>query len=73
LASAALDSVVAVAPTTVPDTGIDNIDIEKGLFQVEHLVLSVEGMTYTGCEKKLYRSLDSLSAISNIKTSLLLA
>lgn len=30
-------------------------------------------MTYTSCEKKLYRSLDSLPAISNIKTSLVLA
>jgi Cu2+-exporting ATPase len=42
-------------------------------FEVEHLVLSVHGMTCTGCEKKLYRSLDSLPAISNIKTSLVLA
>jgi Cd2+-exporting ATPase len=74
-ASAALDSnkVVATAPTTPSVPGIDNVDIEKGLFQVEHLVLSVHGMTCTGCEKKLYRSLDSLPAISNIKTSLLLA
>jgi heavy metal translocating P-type ATPase len=47
--------------------------MEKGLFQVEHLVLSVRGMTCTGCEKKLYRSLDSLPAISNVKTSLVLA
>lgn len=74
-ASAALNSikVVATPPTTVSVTGIDNVDIEKGLFQVEHLVLSVQGMTCTGCEKKLYRSLDSLPAISNIKTSLVLA
>jgi Cu2+-exporting ATPase len=47
--------------------------MEKGLFQVEHLLLSVQGMTCTGCEKKLYRSLDSLPAISNVKTSLVLA
>ncbi|KFY95584.1 hypothetical protein V500_02708 [Pseudogymnoascus sp. VKM F-4518 (FW-2643)] len=74
-ASTTLDSfkVVATAPTTVSITGIDNADIEKGLFQTEHLVLSVHGMTCTGCEKKLYRSLDSLPAISNIKTSLVLA
>ncbi|KAH6670797.1 E1-E2 ATPase-domain-containing protein [Halenospora varia] len=54
-------------------SNVDNIDIENGLFEVEHLVLSVHGMTCTGCEKKLYRSLDSLPAVSNIKTSLVLA
>jgi Cu2+-exporting ATPase len=30
-------------------------------------------MTCTGCEKKLYKSLDMMAEISNIKTSLLLA
>ncbi|KAH8773376.1 hypothetical protein F5882DRAFT_331912, partial [Hyaloscypha sp. PMI_1271] len=64
---------VALAPTTVPVAGTDDIDMEKGLFQVEHLVLNVQGMTCTGCEKKLYRSLDALPAISNVKTSLVLA
>ena len=76
LASATLGCVKA-APTAIATTasvtGIENVDIEKGPFQVEHLVLSVHGMTCTGCEKKLYRSLDSLPAISNIKTSLVLA
>jgi heavy metal translocating P-type ATPase len=75
LASAASDCIkdIALAPTTIPVAGTDDIDMEKGLSQVEHLVLSVQGMTCTGCEKKLYRSLDSLPAISNIKTSLVLA
>ena len=72
-ASAAADSVVATAPATDSIIGINNVDIEKGLLQVEHLVLSVHGMTCTGCEKKLHRSLDSIPAISNIKTSLVLA
>ena len=49
------------------------VDLENSVFQVERVVLSVQGMTCTGCEKKLYRSLDMLPAISNIKTSLLLA
>lgn len=52
---------------------MENHDIENGLFEVEHLVLSVQGMTCTGCEKKLYRSLESLPAVSNVKTSLILA
>lgn len=51
----------------------EEFDLENGVSQAEHVVLSVQGMTCIGCEKKLYRSLDSISTISNIKTSLLLA
>jgi heavy metal translocating P-type ATPase len=40
---------------------------------VEHILVRVQGMDCTGCEKKLYRSLVSLAELSNIKTSLLLA
>jgi Cu2+-exporting ATPase len=68
-----LATVTATAPTSVSIARIDNLDIEKGLLQVEYLVLSVHGMTCTGCEKKLYRSFGSLLAILNIKTSLVLA
>lgn len=50
-----------------------DVDLETGTSQIEHVILSVQGMTCTGCEKKLYRSLGMLPAISNIKTSLLLA
>jgi hypothetical protein len=63
-ASAALDSVVAIALTNISLIRIANVDIEKGLLQVEHLVLGVYGMTCTRREKKLYRSLDLLLAIS---------
>ena len=52
---------------------MDSVDIENGLFQVEHIIVSVRGMTCTGCEKKLRRSLGLLPAVSNIKTSLVLA
>lgn len=72
-ASACCDAIKAVAPiSTAISAGSYNIDIEKAS-HIEHIVLSVHGMTCTGCEKKLYRSLDSLQAISNIKTSLVLA
>jgi len=54
-------------------TGNNEFDLEKGGFPVEHVVLSIQGMTCTGCEKKLYRSLDMMPEISNVKTSLLLA
>lgn len=53
--------------------GTDEFDLENGVFPVEHVVLSIQGMSCTGCEKKLYRSLDMMPEISNVKTSLLLA
>ncbi|EHK99825.1 putative P-type cation-transporting ATPase [Glarea lozoyensis 74030] len=50
------------------------MDIEKSFPQVtEHVVLSVEGMTCVGCEKKLFRSLDLLPQIHNLKTSLVMS
>ncbi|KAL0932597.1 copper-translocating p-type ATPase [Colletotrichum truncatum] len=48
-------------------------DLEKGLHGREHVILSVSGMTCTGCETKLKRTLATLSAVKNLKTSLVLA
>lgn len=48
-------------------------DLENGLSGKEHVVLSVSGMTCTGCETKLKRTLDSLSSVNNLKTSLVLS
>ncbi|KAI9845235.1 MAG: hypothetical protein M1837_004990 [Sclerophora amabilis] len=74
-ATAILDSIKATAsaPTTAVITRTDSLDLERGPFQAEHLVWSVQGMTCTGCEKKLCRTLESFPAVSNIKTSLVLA
>ncbi|KAI0831947.1 heavy metal translocatin [Trametes gibbosa] len=38
----------------------------------EHAVLAIKGMTCTGCENKLIRTLSGITAIRNIKTSLVL-
>lgn len=54
-------------------TGNNESDLEKGEFSVEHVVLSVQGMTCTGCEKKLLKSLDMIPGVSKVKTSLLMA
>lgn len=54
-------------------SGTNESDLEKGEFPVEHVLLSVQGMTCTGCEKLLYGSLGMIPEISNVKTSLLLA
>ncbi|TVY42055.1 P-type cation-transporting ATPase [Lachnellula subtilissima] len=50
----------------------DQMDLEKGAPEVEHLIISVQGMTCTGCEKSLSKALTSMPAVSNIKTSLVL-
>ncbi|ETR99098.1 heavy metal translocatin [Trichoderma reesei RUT C-30] len=39
----------------------------------EHVILSISGMTCTGCETKLVRSLGTLSFVKNLKTSLVLS
>ncbi|KAI0676041.1 heavy metal translocatin [Trametes maxima] len=38
----------------------------------EHAVLSIKGMTCTGCENKLSRTLNGIPTVRNIKTSLVL-
>ncbi|KAL2808225.1 E1-E2 ATPase-domain-containing protein [Aspergillus granulosus] len=48
-------------------------DLEKGILDTEHVILSISGMTCTGCETKLNRSLAMLNSVHNIKTSLVLS
>ncbi|KAF2681944.1 copper-translocating P-t [Lentithecium fluviatile CBS 122367] len=50
-----------------------NVDLEKGGAAREHVVLSISGMTCTGCETKLKRMLGTLPSVNNLKTSLILA
>ncbi|QMW39218.1 hypothetical protein G4B11_002498 [Aspergillus flavus] len=48
-------------------------DLEKGFTGQEHVVLSISGMTCTGCETKLKRTLGTLQSVQSLKTSLLLS
>ncbi|OHW97735.1 copper-translocating p-type ATPase [Colletotrichum incanum] len=48
-------------------------DVERGLSGKEHVILSISGMTCTGCETKLRRTLATVDAVQNLKTSLVLA
>lgn len=50
-------------------------DLEKGLSgnETEHVILSISGMTCTGCETKLVRTLGTHPAVRNLKTSLVLS
>ncbi|KAK0717484.1 E1-E2 ATPase-domain-containing protein [Lasiosphaeria miniovina] len=60
-----------------PERGLadkdSNVDLEKGLSEREHVILSISGMTCTGCETKLKRTLASLKPVRNLKTSLVLS
>lgn len=48
-------------------------DLEKGFTGTEHVILSISGMTCTGCETKLKRTMGTLESVKNLKTSLILA
>lgn len=48
-------------------------DLENGLAGKEHIILSISGMTCTGCETKLSRTLAGLDSVNNLKTSLVLS
>ncbi|KAI1470952.1 heavy metal translocatin [Daldinia caldariorum] len=48
-------------------------DVEKGLSGSERIVLSITGMTCTGCETKLQQTLGRVDAVKNLKTSLVMA
>ncbi|EUC37825.1 hypothetical protein COCCADRAFT_32932 [Bipolaris zeicola 26-R-13] len=50
-----------------------NMDLEMGFSGLEHVILSISGMTCTGCETKLSRNLATLPAVTNLKTSLVLS
>ncbi|GAB1317121.1 P-type cation-transporting [Madurella fahalii] len=50
-------------------------DLEKGFKEneKEHVILSISGMTCTGCETKLARTLGTHPAVKNLRTSLVLS
>ena len=52
---------------------VNHPDIEKGATLLHHVVLSVRGLTCVGCETKLFRSLQGIPGVSNLRTSLVLA
>ncbi|KAH7136171.1 E1-E2 ATPase-domain-containing protein [Dendryphion nanum] len=52
---------------------VNNYDLEKGVDEIERVILSISGMTCTGCETKLSRTLATLPAVTKLKTSLVLS
>ena len=51
----------------------DHPDIEKGALFLEHVVLDVQGLTCVGCETKLFRTLQGIPGVRNLRTSLVLS
>ncbi|KAF2760312.1 putative P-type cation-transporting ATPase [Pseudovirgaria hyperparasitica] len=55
------------------DSGPVGVDTERGSGAFEKVVLSVQGMTCSGCEKKLIKAFRRIPTIRNEKTSQVLA
>ena len=49
------------------------LDLEKNLADSEHVIITVQGMTCTGCETKLRNFLHGLATVHNVQTSLVLS
>lgn len=61
-------------PVKIREAPIQAItDIENQGTGQEHVVLSISGMTCTGCETKLNRTLATVPAVKDLKTSLVLS
>lgn len=57
----------------IKSNAIQLSDPELGISGTEHVILSISGMTCTGCETKLSRTLATLPAVTKLKTSLVLS
>ncbi|KAH8424889.1 cation-transporting P-type ATPase PCA1 [Aspergillus melleus] len=68
-----LDGNAQTPKGTLTETASVSPDPEKSLPCQEHVILSISGMTCTGCEKKLQRTLGTVESVKNLKTSLILA
>ena len=62
---------LAVLEESKPVLGAN--DPERGALGFEHVVLCISGMTCTGCETKLNRTLATLAGVTSLKTSLVLS
>ncbi|KAJ4270195.1 hypothetical protein NW762_001871 [Fusarium torreyae] len=76
-----ITSADACCTSATPDTGLEiekavinsPEDVENQTSGKEHVVLSISGMTCTGCETKLNRTLATVPAVKDLKTSLVLS
>ncbi|KEF51563.1 Cu2+-exporting ATPase [Exophiala aquamarina CBS 119918] len=59
--------------TSVGRQEIQSSDPEKGAAETEHIIMSVSGMTCSGCELKLTRTLANFEQVQNLQVSVILA
>jgi len=64
---------LSCSPSVSDPHGPIEVDLEGGPAIFEHVLLTVQGMTCSGCEKNLLNALSTIRTIRNIKTSLILA
>ncbi|KAL7920986.1 p-type copper atpase [Trichoderma austrokoningii] len=67
--SPAPDPVLSIGKAPIPVV----TDVENQAAGKEHVILTVSGMTCTGCETKLKRTLAAVPAVKDLKTSLILS
>ncbi|KAM0563434.1 hypothetical protein ACHAPJ_001155 [Fusarium lateritium] len=76
-----ISSADAYYTSATPDAGLEiektvvnsPKDVENQTSGKEHVILSISGMTCTGCETKLNRTLATVPAVKDLKTSLVLS
>lgn len=61
-----------------PDVDVDfdvdvDVDVERGPKESKHVILTVQGMSCSGCEKKFIGAVTKIRGISNLETSLIRA
>ncbi|WPG99492.1 Hypothetical protein R9X50_00230700 [Acrodontium crateriforme] len=59
--------------TDLSDTRNAALDLERADGALTHVALSVQGMTCTGCETKLLRSIQAIASATNIQASIVLS
>lgn len=57
----------------VEEAAVYDTDIEQMPSNLQHVILDVQGLTCTGCETKLFRSLQGIPGIHRLQTSLVLS
>ena len=53
--------------------GSDSYDVEKGTSIIEHVTLSVGGLTCVGCETKITKSLNAMPGLHHVRASFVLS
>lgn len=67
------DCCMPVDTKVMHQKSVTNIDLEAAPANLQHVILDVQGLTCTGCETKLSRSLQGIPGLHHLQTSLVLS